>query len=74
VLVRHAAGGRDATRSAFFKWKVDAESGNAGGRGIGRSQLTQGSPEPLTVFFAVNGATKFAVANLPNWTDIFAAV
>jgi hypothetical protein len=57
-----------------LKWEVDPESGDARWRGIGRPQLAQGSPEPLTVFFAVPGATKFAVANLPNWTDIFAAV
>jgi hypothetical protein len=57
-----------------LKWKVDSECGDAGRRGLGRPQFAQGSPEPLTVFLAMAGATKFAVANLPNWTDIFAAV
>ena len=57
-----------------MKRKVDAESSDAGGRGIGGAQFAQGSPQPFTVFFAVTDATEFAVANLSDWTDFFAAV
>jgi hypothetical protein len=72
--VRHAADRRVETRSTLLKGELDAESGNAGGRGFGGAELTQGSAEPLAVLFAVEGATKFAVANLSYWTDLFAAV
>jgi hypothetical protein len=73
MFCRHQTGDR-CEAGALLHGEIEAKAGDAGGRGFGGSQFAQGSAQALTVFFAVNGAAEFAVANLSNWTDIFTAI
>ena len=48
--------------------------GDAGWRGRRRGDLVQGSPEAFAVAFAVDSTAKLAIAEMPKWTDFFAAI
>jgi len=60
--------------SAFLKAYTVGEGGDAGGRGLGRSNPPQCLSETLSVALAMSSATEFAVPKEPKCADFFTAI
>jgi len=74
VGVGRGPGGLDEGSSTRLYGEAAKESGDACRRRLGPGDLIEDSAEALPVFFAVNGAAEFAIANLSKRPDLLPAI